>query len=155
MLSNRRIQVAVIGSANPSEHGYQTAYDVGKLLAREGVVILCGGLGGVMEAVSRGASDEGGLVVGIVPRSREDANEWLSAVVSPGMGLARNYVLVNSADGVIAVEGHTGTLSELCFASQLGLPVAGLGTWRLPALNIHHHDDAQHAVSWLLEMVNA
>jgi uncharacterized protein (TIGR00725 family) len=107
-----------------------------------------------MEAASRGATDAGGLAVGIVPGHRGDANEWLSAVVSPGMGLARNYVLINSADGVIAVEGQTGTLSELCFASQLGVPIAGLETWRFPELNVCHHQDAQHAVSWLLEIID-
>jgi uncharacterized protein (TIGR00725 family) len=154
-LPSRRIQVAVIGSASPSEQGYQTAYDVGQLLARAKVTVLCGGLGGVMEAASRGAADAGGIAVGIVPGERRCANEWLTAVVSPGMGLARNYVLVNSADGVIAVEGQTGTLSELCHASQLGLPVAGVCTWRLPQLDVHHHEDAQAAVSWLLEKISA
>jgi uncharacterized protein (TIGR00725 family) len=106
-----------------------------------------------MEAASRGATEAGGLAVGIVPGERHDANEWLSAVVSPGMGLARNYILVNSADGVVAVEGQTGTLSELCFATQLGLPVAGIDTWHLPALKIQHHPDAQCAVSWLLDSI--
>jgi uncharacterized protein (TIGR00725 family) len=153
-LPRRRIQVAVIGSATPSEQAYQTAYDVGRLLAEAEVIVVCGGLGGVMEAASRGATDAGGIAIGVVPGDRGDANEWLSAVVSPGMGLARNYILINSADGVIAVEGQTGTLSELCYASQRGLPVAGVGTWRLSQLNIHHHEDAQQAVSWLLEMID-
>lgn len=153
-LPRRKIQVAVIGSAAPSEHGYQMAYNVGRLLAGADAIVVCGGLGGVMEAASRGAADAGGMAIGVVPGDRHDANKWLSAVVSPGMGFARNYILINSADGVIAVEGKTGTLSELCYAAQLGLPVAGIDTWRLPQLNIHHHEDAQQAVSWLLEIID-
>jgi len=103
-----------------------------------------------MEAASRGAVEAGGLAIGIVPGARSDCNKWINAVISPGMGIGRNFTLVNSADGVLAVEGCLGTLSELCFAVQLGLPVAGLSTWELGELKIHNCPTAHDAVSWLL-----
>ncbi len=151
---NVKAQIAVIGSARPSKEGYELAMEAGRLLGREGVVVLCGGLGGIMEAVSRGVHEEGGLVIGIVPGARHDGNPWLSARISPGMGLARNYILVNSADGVLAVEGGLGTLSELSFARQLGLPIAGLNSWDLPELDLFRSTRPTEAVAWLLEQLD-
>ncbi len=141
--------IAVVGASQPSSQGYALAYETGLLLAQRGAVVLCGGLGGVMEAACRGARAGGGVAVGIVPRDRREANPWCGVVIAPGMGFGRNWALVHSADGVIAVEGQLGTLSELCLAAQLGVPLAGLRTWNLPELPIRHCTSPEEAVSWL------
>ena len=152
-MSSHVVQIAVVGSSEPSINGYRLAYEAGKLLAEAGVVVLCGGLGGIMEAASRGVAEAGGIAVGIVPGSRHDCNKWIKVSISPGMGIGRNYTLVNSADGVLAVEGRLGTLSELCFAMQLGLPIAGLSTWEFDELEINNCSTAEDAVSWLLGVI--
>jgi uncharacterized protein (TIGR00725 family) len=95
-------------------------------------VLLCGGLGGVMEAASRGAAGAGGLVVGLLPGfDRRDGNRWLSIAIATGMDQARNVILVRSCDAIVAIGGMYGTLSEIALALKLGVPVVGLGTWRL------------------------
>ena len=153
-VGNRRVQVAVIGASRPSPQGYQHAHEAGRLLAARGAVVICGGLGGIMEAACRGAHDAGGVAVGIVPASRGDANEWTTAVISPGMGYGRNWAIVHSVDGVLAIEGQLGTLSELCLAAQLKLPIAGLTTWDMPELPIHHCASPEEAVCWLLDVIS-
>jgi hypothetical protein len=105
---------------------------VGAALAAAGAVLLTGGLGGVMEAASRGAARAGGLVVGILPGfSRTDANPWVAVPIVTGMDQARNVILVRSSDAVIAVGGRYGTLSEIALALKLGVPVVALRSWRL------------------------
>jgi len=105
---------------------------VGAAVARAGAVLFSGGRGGVMEAASRGASEAGGLVVGILPGfSGKDANRWVAVSVVTGMDQARNVILVRSCHAVIAVGGMYGTLSEIAIALKIGRPVVGLGTWRL------------------------
>ena len=105
---------------------------VGKLLAKKGVTLLCGGLGGVMEAACHGAKSEGGLTVGILPgQDASAANPWVDIPVVTGMGEARNVAVVKSAQAVIAVGGQYGTLTEIAYALKNGIPVIGLNTWSL------------------------
>ncbi len=128
--------VAVCGDSDPGTPHRQAAFDVGRLLAEAGCVVLCGGYGGVMEAASEGAAKAGGTVVGILPTSdREGANEYLTLSLPTGLGQARNAVLATAAEAVIAI-GSTGwgTLSEIALARRLGRPVVGLQTWRLEGL---------------------
>lgn len=108
------------------------AETVGALLARRGATIVCGGLGGVMEAVCKGAKLEGGLTVGILPGGKASmANPWVDVPVVTGMGEARNAVVAKSARAVIAIGGGYGTLSEIAYALKSGTPVIGLNTWSL------------------------
>jgi uncharacterized protein (TIGR00725 family) len=103
---------------------------VGRGLARSGAILLCGGLGGVMEAACRGAREEGGLTVGLLPST--DAHTANAAVVLPivtGMGEARNVILIHSAEAVIAIGGGWGTLSEIALARRAGLTIVGLESW--------------------------
>ncbi len=129
----RPLQAAVIGDASPAPEVVSMAEQVGGLLARLGITVISGGLGGVMEGVSRGARQAGGLVVGIIPSSRlEEANPWCSVVLPTGMGHARNVLTVLAGDFVIAIGGGAGTLSEICFAWIHGRPLltlAGSGGW--------------------------
>jgi uncharacterized protein (TIGR00725 family) len=128
----RKLVIAVIGASDPTPEQLGDAEKVGHLLAKEGAVVLNGGLGGVMEAASRGAKQEGGLVVGIVPQ--DEANEYVDVAIKTGMGEARNALIVNTADAFIAVGGGYGTLSEIAFALKHGKLVAGLGTWGIPGV---------------------
>ena len=125
--------VAVIGAGEADGELYDRAREVGRLIAgREGIVV-CGGLGGVMEAASRGATEAGGVAVGILPdEDRRRANDYLSYSVATGVGQARNLAVVCSADAVIAVGGEYGSLSEIALARKVGRPVVSLGSWELP-----------------------
>ena len=124
--------VAVIGAGRCSKEMAQAAEAVGRELARRGVTLVCGGLGGVMEAACRGAKSEGGLTIGILPGfSRREANPYVDIPVVTGLGEARNVIVVRTSQAVIAVDGEYGTLSEIAYALKLGIPVVGLNTWQL------------------------
>jgi len=124
--------VAVIGGGQCSKQEAKLAEEVGRELARLGVVLVCGGLGGIMEAACRGAREEGGITIGVLPgESREQANPHVLIPIVTGMGHARNVAVVKSAQAVIAIGGSYGTLSELGHALQSGIPVISLNTWSL------------------------
>jgi uncharacterized protein (TIGR00725 family) len=124
--------VSVIGAGECADDLADKAFEVGSLLARRGHVLVCGGLGGVMDAAARGANGEGGMVVGILPDDdRRRASAWLTVSIPTGMGQARNALVAGSGDAVIAIGGGYGTLSEIGFALKLGRPVIGLDTWEL------------------------
>jgi uncharacterized protein (TIGR00725 family) len=126
--------VAVIGSGR-LEQGSELARlaeEVGRLLAEEGVTLVCGGLSGVMEAACRGATEAGGVAIGIVPGSEaSDANRFCTHVVATGIGHARNLAVVSSGQAVIAIGGEWGTLSEIGLARAIGRPVVALRSWTL------------------------
>lgn len=123
-MSARRPVVSVVGSAIGSEDLAHTAEEVGRLLARAGVILVCGGRGGVMEAACRGAHAEGGFTVGILPgTSREEGNRYLSFALATGLGEARNTLVASAGQAVIAVGGGMGTLSEIAFALKRGVQV--------------------------------
>jgi uncharacterized protein (TIGR00725 family) len=95
-------------------------------------VLVCGGLGGAMEAACRGAKAAGGTTVGILPGSdRAAANPFVDVAVPTGLGQGRNLVVVHAADAVVAVGGGYGTLSEIALALRHGKPVVGLGSWEI------------------------
>jgi uncharacterized protein (TIGR00725 family) len=128
--------VAVIGDGDPrgaeAHRVLEWAEEVGQLLARGGAVLITGGLGGIMRAASRGAAGAGGLTIGILPgHAPADANEYVRVPVATGLGVARNIVVVTSADAVVAVGGRHGTLSEIGIALRQGRSVVTLGSWRL------------------------
>ena len=124
--------IAVIGAGNPTPEIASLAEEVGRELARRGVTVVCGGLGGVMEAVCRGAKSAGGTTIGILPGSDPgDANRWVDIPICTGLGYARNVIVVRSGRAVIAVGGAYGTLSEIGHALGDGIPVVGLSTWTI------------------------
>ena len=124
--------IAVIGAGQPSPEIASLAEQVGAGLARRGSVVVCGGLGGVMEAACRGAKSAGGTTVGILPGSDpSDANPWGDIPICTGMSYARNAIVVKSGRAVIAVGGAYGTLSEIGHALGDGIPVVALETWHL------------------------
>jgi uncharacterized protein (TIGR00725 family) len=124
--------ISVIGDSSCSPEEARVAEGVGRLLAEKGVTLLCGGLGGVMEAACRGAKSAGGVTVGILPgQDPSAANAWVDIPVVSSMGEARNVVVAKSAQAVIAIGGKYGTLSEIAYALNNGIPVIGLNTWSL------------------------
>jgi uncharacterized protein (TIGR00725 family) len=128
-----RLYVAVVGGGGRVPVTQRrTAEAVGRAIAEAEAVLVCGGLGGVMEAACRGARAGGGLTVGILPgRDRADANRYVDVAIPTGVGEARNALVVRAADAVVAVAGEYGTLSEIALALQAGIPVVGLDTWEL------------------------
>ena len=105
---------------------------MGREIARRGAALVCGGMEGVMEAACKGASEAGGLTIGILPGdSRRDANPYVQIPIVTGIGYARNVAVVKTAQAVIAIDGSYGTLTEIGYALQSGIPVIGLKTWSL------------------------
>jgi uncharacterized protein (TIGR00725 family) len=132
--AQRKPRIAVIGPSAACAATLSLAEAVGAEIAARGALLVCGGLGGVMEAAAAGASRAGGLTVGILPGVRAaEANRHIQVPVVTGLGEARNVVVVRTAEAVIAIAGAYGTLSEIAFALKLGVPVIGLSTWRLRA----------------------
>jgi hypothetical protein len=124
--------IAVIGGSDCTPEETGMAEEVGRELARKGAILICGGLGGVMEAACKGASTEGGLTIGILPgSSRQTANRYVQIPIVTSMGEARNVIIVKSAEAVIAIGGGYGTLSEIGYALRNNIPVIGLNTWSL------------------------
>lgn len=124
--------VAVIGPGDASPEQVEMARTVGRLVAESGAVVVCGGLGGVMEAVARGAAAVGGITVGVLPGTRRDeGNAFLTVALTTGLGEMRNPLVVRAADVVIAIGGAHGTLSEIALALRTGVVVVGIDTWDL------------------------
>jgi uncharacterized protein (TIGR00725 family) len=124
--------IGVIGGNEVSPAVATQAETVGREIARRGGTVVCGGMGGVMEAACKGATDAGGLTIGILPGdSRAQANACVRIPIITGIGYARNVAVVRTSQAIIAVDGSYGTLSEIAYALQAGIPVIGLGTWRV------------------------
>ena len=131
-VQNRRPVIAVIGGAQCSAAEAVIAEAVGREVARRGATLVCGGLGGVMEAACRGAVVESGLTVGILPGDDPaTSNPYVQIPIATGVGYARNIAVVKSAQAVIAIDGDYGTLSEIAYALKSDIPVVGLSTWAL------------------------
>ncbi len=150
-LKNKR-RVAIIGAGICEEEIYALAYEVGKLLA-ERAIVYCGGLGGVMEAAAKGTYDAGGLTVGILPGNRaKDANPYIHVPIVTDLGHARNVILVRSVEGVIAISGGYGTLSEIALALKMWKPVVGLKTW--PHIEgVYYVEDPLEAVDMIFDLL--
>ena len=149
----------MIGSSQATTVELKLAEEVGRELAKRGAVLVCGGLGGIMEAACHGASEEGGITIGILPGGdREQANPYVQFPIVTGIGYARNAAVAKTGQAVIAIGGIYGTLSEIAFALQNGTPVIGLGTWSLSRNgkseeSIIAANDPNEAVSKALELI--
>jgi uncharacterized protein (TIGR00725 family) len=145
--------IAVIGGRKVEKSLLKEAEEVGNLLARRGAILVCGGLSGVMEAVSRGAKAEGGLTVGILPHERKGGeNRYIDVPIATGLGIGRNVIIARTADALIAVGGEYGTLSEIAFALQMQKPVVGIGTWDIKGvIPAENAGDAVEKVFKILE----
>ena len=144
--------VAVVGGSACTAQEAEWATAVGRLIAERGAVLLCGGLGGVMEAAARGAKAAGGLTIGILPGDDPaDANASIDVALATGMGEMRNALIVRAAQALIAIGGGWGTLSEIALARRSNTPVVGLYDAFTSALEIHREAGPEAAVRWALE----
>jgi len=151
-----RVLIAVIGSSSCNAEVAACAETVGRLLAEHGAVLLCGGLGGVMEAAARGAKQRGGLTVGILPGADPgEANPYIDVPLATGMGEMRNALIVRAAQAAIAIGGGWGTLSEIAMAQRIKTPVVGLHDAFAPAIEIPRVTSPEAAVAWALERAAA
>ncbi|MDY6857310.1 MAG: TIGR00725 family protein [Thermodesulfobacteriota bacterium] len=141
------MQIGVIGAGQCSSSVEKTAEEVGREIAKHKAVLICGGLGGVMEAAARGAQLEGGLTIGILPgTSKESANPYIDVSIITDIGHARNVLVVRSSDAIIALGGSYGTLSEIAIGIKLKIPIIGLNTWEI-SKEIIQAKTAKEAVS--------
>jgi uncharacterized protein (TIGR00725 family) len=163
MRRGAQISVIGVGDCEQSSEPARLAEEVGRRLAEAGVTVVCGGLGGVMEAAARGAAQAGGTVIGIVPGvSVEEANPHCTHVVASAIGYARNLAVVASGDAAIAIGGEWGTLSEIGHARTFGRTVVALRSWGLTgrdrmedAPGVVPVDDAEQAVAAALEAIGS
>jgi len=117
--SGRRV-IGVCGGADISSEIYQDVVELGVLLAKAGYIVACGGLGGTMEAIAKGAKKQDGFTMGFIPSyNKSEANSYIDLIIPTGMGEARNILLVSTADAIISVAGGAGTLSEIALAWKL------------------------------------
>ncbi|MGB2630911.1 MAG: TIGR00725 family protein [Candidatus Omnitrophota bacterium] len=129
-MSSKKFLVSIIGGYKCEQEFAKLAEDVGEIIAREGLGLVCGGRSGIMEAACKGAKKAGGLTVGIIPgEDKKEANEYVDVVIATGMGYSRNAIVAGTADLVVAFPGKYGTLSEIGFALNSGKEVYGFGTW--------------------------
>ncbi|MGQ9622515.1 MAG: TIGR00725 family protein [Candidatus Caldatribacteriaceae bacterium] len=127
-----KVYIGVVGQHVPEEPLLTLAYRVGRCIAERGGVLLCGGLGGVMEAACRGAKEAKGVTIGILPGdSPSPANPYVDFAIATGLGEARNFVLVSASSALIACGGQAGTLSEIALALRMGKILAGVHTWKI------------------------
>ena len=125
-------QISVVGSSVCNKAEAKLAEEVGAEIARSGAALICGGMGGVMEAASRGAKKAGGIVVGVLPGLKSiEGNSYTDISILTGMGDGRNIIVASSGEAVIAIGGEFGTLSEIALALKNRKPVIGLNTWPL------------------------
>ena len=146
-------QIGVIGGGTCSAEIYEIAQEVGREIAQNGFSLVCGGLGGVMEAACRGARETGGITIGILPTSNKgDANPYCDLVIPTGLGHARNVLVVHASDGLVAVDGETGTLSEIAIALKVGKPIVGIKTWELQG-RVPLAQGGRAAIAMLMDML--
>jgi len=130
-----KILISVIGGHKCDKRTASLAKEVGRIVAELGAILVCGGLGGVMENACLGAKNAGGMTIGILPgKNKDEANPFIDVPVPTGLGCTRNTIVAGCADIVIALKGKEGTLSEIGFALSEKKPVIGLGSWKIPGM---------------------
>lgn len=144
------MRIGVIGASRCNKKIAKIAYQVGREIAKKKAILICGGLGGVMEEAARGAKENKGLTVGILPGfSSSSANPYIDIPIVTGMDHGRNIIVVRSCDAIIAIGGREGTLSEIAFALKLVIPVIGIETWEIEGVIKAKH--ARNAVEKALQ----
>jgi len=150
----RKKIVAVIGGAETTQKNLKIAEEVGALIAKRGAILITGGLGGVMNAASKGAKEADGLVIGILPTTdKESANPYVDIRIVTGMNQARNIIIARTCDCAIAIDGKYGTLSEIAYCLMFNVPVIGINTWKISA-PIIEVKTAQEAVDIAFENIS-
>lgn len=155
----RPLRISVAGSSSASKEEIVLARKTGELIAGHGAILVCGGLGGVMEAACLGAVEAGGTTVGILPgASAKSANPHVTIPLPTGLGEARNALVATSSDALIAIGGKLGTLSEIALALRAGIPVVALRSWEIDEKRalpfvLHIADTPEDAVNLVIELI--
>ena len=148
----RKKVISVIGGAECNREVEQIAHKIGKIVAGVGAILVCGGLGGVMKAVCQGVKSKNGLTIGIITSyDKSDANEYCDIVIPTGLNDARNVLVVQAGDIIVALPGEYGTLSEIAFALRFKKPVISLGSWDIPGvIKVKTVDEAEEKIKEIL-----
>jgi len=134
-MRNQKITISVVGSHDAKGEVAKLAYNVGALVAQQGAILVCGGLGGVMACCAKGAQEHGGTTIGILPgKEKSDANPFIDIALPTSMGFSRNCIVACSADIIIALPGSHGTNSEICYGLVFKRPVIDLGNWNIDGM---------------------
>lgn len=150
------IVIALVGAGSVSPDVAEIAREAGEAIARRGALLICGGLGGVMEAGCRGAKEAGGVTIGLLPGDDPAlANQWVTVPLATGLGHARNALIARSCHGMIAVAGETGTLSEIALALKMGKPVVAVRSVWGDLPGVTPVDNAVDGVDRLFAMIGA
>ena len=150
----QKLIIGVIGASNATSLALDNAYQIGRLIAEKGAVLVCGGLGGVMEAASRGCVESGGDVLGILPGdSSATANPYVTLPIITAMGHARNVIIAQTASALVAIGGEYGTLSEIAISLKLGKPVVQLDSWPQISTNLRA-ENPEEAIEMLFVALN-
>ncbi|MBC8323960.1 MAG: TIGR00725 family protein [Candidatus Marinimicrobia bacterium] len=151
-MSFKKTRISVFGGRDITDGIFNDAYELGKLLAKEGYLVYCGGGNGVMEAVSKGVSEGGGTIVGVLKgETLDEMNDYITIPMSTNMGITRNALLAYNCDVAVAISGKYGTLSEIAFAMQLEKPVVGLHSWDLE--NLDNVDSPTEVIQFIKENI--
>lgn len=160
---NKKIMIGVIGrDGEIDDEVKKICYNIGRDIAKANCILICGGMNGVMEAVCRGAVENNGLTVGILPtENKEDANKYVQIPIATGIGFARNAIITSAADGIIAINGRYGTLSEIGFALSYNKPVVlvkgskGISDMDFSKANFEnlYKADAKDAVNLVINLI--
>jgi uncharacterized protein (TIGR00725 family) len=146
--------IGVIGAGSCNHHLKEVSFTVGREIAKNKAILVCGGLGGVMEAASKGAKSVGGTTVGILPGfNPNEANSYIDIPIVTGLSHGRNLIIVRTSQTLIAIGGHYGTLSEIAFALKLNIPIVGLFTWEISSEIILTQDPID-AVKRAMDLIN-
>jgi len=131
----KKIYIGVIGANDCGKKVAKLAHEVGQEIAKVGAILVCGGLGGVMEAACQGAKEQGGTTIGIIPGvKKEEANPYVDFPIVTGLGYARNILVVRNSQAVIALPGKYGTLSEIAFCLNFKIPLISLSNWKIEGM---------------------
>lgn len=154
-MKNRKIVISVVGGHDASEEVEQLAYQLGNIISKVGAILVCGGLGGVMESVSRGVKDSGGTTIGLLPGDKKsEANPYIDIVLPTSLGFARNVVVACSADIIVALPGSYGTNTEICYGLVYRRPVIDLGTWNIQGMiSVRDLDEAESKIKALIKEI--
>ncbi|HNV23306.1 MAG TPA: TIGR00725 family protein [Candidatus Omnitrophota bacterium] len=152
-MKKQKITISVIGGHDIDKKTKELAYKVGKIVAKAGAVLVCGGLSGVMESASRGAKEAGGLTIGLLPgKEKKDANPYIDIALPTTIGFARNAMVACCADIIIALPGSHGTLSEICYGLVYKKPIIDLGEWNVKGMiSVKSLKDAEQKIKRLIK----
>ena len=150
----KKIYIGVIGAGDCSQEIYNMASELGHMIAQNEWILICGGLGGVMEGAAKGCYKGGGMTVGILPgEEKESANPFIHLAIPTGLGEGRNLVVIRASDAVLSIAGGYGTLSEIGLALKMGKPVIGLKTW--PSIDgVDYVETPQQAMDMVVSYVS-